>query len=222
MITDHEFKGYTDMPEYCVEELPHSGDTCNRHIDEHQRATDDQITFQVNPVKLTEALLTKWYSGEYSSGDADDAIDLLAEMAGYTVSYDEGVATLVAMPKPAPRLEIIHSRDPDESCEHSFYLDGQRMKHDDPRLNVDVTSLDPGRGWEFQDWAGNAIGAINGASDAAKAELYEYYSYGSVHIDGWPEDGTEAANWLDHVQDTPDNRAWWQANFPDIGLNYLF
>lgn len=35
LITGHEFKPYADIPDLCVAELPASGDTCNRHRDEH-------------------------------------------------------------------------------------------------------------------------------------------------------------------------------------------
>lgn len=36
MITDHTFRPYADHPELCVEELPATGDTCNRDISQHE------------------------------------------------------------------------------------------------------------------------------------------------------------------------------------------
>ena len=44
-ITDHEFKPYSDGPEYCVEELPSSGDTCNEHFTEHARVDPEDLRF---------------------------------------------------------------------------------------------------------------------------------------------------------------------------------
>lgn len=32
----HEFKPFVDNSEYCVAELPDSGDTCNQHVDDHR------------------------------------------------------------------------------------------------------------------------------------------------------------------------------------------
>lgn len=37
MIRTHEFKPYCDAPDYCVAELPRSGNTCNRPKEDHMR-----------------------------------------------------------------------------------------------------------------------------------------------------------------------------------------
>jgi hypothetical protein len=160
-LADHEFRPYTDMPEYCVAELPETGDTCNRPAEEHA---------------------------------------------------------------PPMRLEIIHQRDPDGECQFSFYLDGQPVGVGGGGIEIDVTSLDAGRGCSFEDWAGNAVGAIKGASEAARAELYEYYAdpCGIEYIEGWPEDHRVGGEWIDHIEDTPENRAWWTENVPTVRLRYLF
>jgi hypothetical protein len=44
-ITDHEFRPYSDGPEYCVAELPSSGDTCNEHFTEHARVDPEDRRF---------------------------------------------------------------------------------------------------------------------------------------------------------------------------------
>lgn len=44
------------------------------------------------------------------------------------------------------RIEILHTRDPDASCEMTVWVDGVRVD------NVTVEDIDPGRGYEGDDW----------------------------------------------------------------------
>ena len=43
-------------------------------------------------------------------------------------------------------IEILHVRDSDGGCTHAVYVDG--VETDD----VTVADVDPGRGWEREDW----------------------------------------------------------------------
>ncbi|MCV7174838.1 hypothetical protein [Mycolicibacterium sphagni] len=120
------------------------------------------------------------------------------------------------------KIEIIHQRDPDGECGFSYYVDGVRAE-DVPAVEIRMFSLDAGAGCSFADWAGNAAGAINAISEAAKWELREYYAdpCGDEYIDNWPE-GDAGDEWIDHIEDTPENRAWWVENVPDVPLEYVF
>lgn len=124
------------------------------------------------------------------------------------------------------QLEIIHGRDPDGECDFSYYVNGERLGNDPQRAlersEVQVHTIDPGRGYEFRDWAGQAAGAKANSSPAAWAELEQYYAdpCGDEYLEGMPDD--ENAEWLDHLDDTPENRTWWTANHPNVPLNYLF
>lgn len=44
------------------------------------------------------------------------------------------------------RIELIHDRDPDSSCEHVVFLDGQQL------TEWSIASTDPGAGQEQRDW----------------------------------------------------------------------
>jgi hypothetical protein len=44
------------------------------------------------------------------------------------------------------RVEILHTRDPDYSCEMTVWINGVRVD------NVTVEDVDPGRGYEQEDW----------------------------------------------------------------------
>lgn len=64
-----------------------------------------------------------------------------------------------------PLIEIIHGRDPDSSCEHTVFLDGG-VTHD-----YEIVDLDPGRGWEREDWEEFKESALAGGSPAFRAAL---------------------------------------------------
>lgn len=116
------------------------------------------------------------------------------------------------------KLEIIHSRDPDGECGFSYYVNGRPSDGDS--IEIGQYDLDAGRGYEFADWAGQAAGAKATASDAVWAELEQYYAEpaGDEYVEGMPDDN----DWMDHLDATPDNRAWWTTNHPGVPLNYLF
>lgn len=44
------------------------------------------------------------------------------------------------------KIEILHGRDPDSSCDMDVYVDGVRVEH------VTVESIDPGAGYEVEMW----------------------------------------------------------------------
>ena len=43
-------------------------------------------------------------------------------------------------------IEILHGRDPDSGCDHTVFVDGERVDH------VTVEDIDPGRGYTREDW----------------------------------------------------------------------
>lgn len=78
------------------------------------------------------------------------------------------------------RIEILHGRDPDSSCDLTVWIDGVDVTNRDDVI-VDVEDVDPGRGYEAEDWAESAEWAATRPerSDAFKAALAEAYdAYG--------------------------------------------
>lgn len=69
-ITDHEFKPYTDGPEYCQEELPSSGDTCNAHYSEHARVDPEDRRF----LEGARRPFDRARSAGRTAGDDDDPL----------------------------------------------------------------------------------------------------------------------------------------------------
>lgn len=117
------------------------------------------------------------------------------------------------------KLEIIHYRDPDSECFFSYFLNGQRVER--TPLEIHLTDLDPGRGYDFVEWAEIAHRSIyqNAASEAAARELYEFFENASgEYIIGLPDDDT----WLDHLEGTPEDRQWWERQLPDIDNSLIF
>lgn len=50
------------------------------------------------------------------------------------------------------KIEILHTRDPDASCEFTVWVDGRRIERDDESVTVHVEDVDPGYGYELSDW----------------------------------------------------------------------
>lgn len=67
---------------------------------------------------------------------------------GRTWQVDLSEHTVHEIKRSAPKVQIIHSRDPDMGCEHSVYVDG--VKLDD--TGYEVEDIDPGAGAERADW----------------------------------------------------------------------
>lgn len=83
---------------------------------------------------------------------------------------------------PTPKVEILHGRDPDSSCELTVFVDGARVE------SVDVIDIDPGRGYERETWDENVkfqLSPKRGRSEAFRAAAsaeYESFS-GSQYIE---------------------------------------
>lgn len=76
---------------------------------------------------------------------------------------------LAALP---PRVQILHSRDPDSSCEIEVWLDG--VKTD----SYTVEDLDPGRGWTREDWDERVEQAREDTSEFGQRVLAELEAVG--------------------------------------------
>lgn len=57
------------------------------------------------------------------------------------------------MTTPKVRIEILHGRDPDSSCDFDVWVDGKRITWND-KGDVDLTveDIDPGAGYQLSDW----------------------------------------------------------------------
>lgn len=104
------------------------------------------------------------------------------------------------------RIEVIHKRFSDYSCHHEVYVNGELS--DDA---VEFYNLDAGAGCTFSDWAADAAAMKAVASPAVWTSLEEYFaSPGGDGVEGLPDEG----DWLDRLDDNPENRAWWAEALP--------
>jgi hypothetical protein len=71
-----------------------------------------------------------------------------------------------------PRVQILHTRDPDSECEFEVWLDG--VKTD----SYGVDDLDPGRGWTREDWDQRVEEAREDTSEFGQRVLAELLSVG--------------------------------------------
>lgn len=79
------------------------------------------------------------FIGDIETGIIEDDSDGTLE--------DRIEAARAALARPA-RIDIIHFRDPDSECDHQVYLNGVRLGRD----QVGVEDIDPGRGYEREDY----------------------------------------------------------------------
>lgn len=56
-----------------------------------------------------------------------------------------------------PRVEVIHWRDPDNSCEHVVFIDGVEVP-------ADVYTIDPGHGYTRIEWDMDTEAQVSSAS----------------------------------------------------------
>lgn len=78
-------------------------------------------------------------------------------------------ADLPAKGPALPRVEILHERDPDSSCDISLYLDGRLITYKDTAYVEE--SVDPGAGGSLSDWNEHiaVLAADEGLSEAFRA-----------------------------------------------------
>lgn len=68
-----------------------------------------------------------------------------------------------------PRVEVLVSRHPDAGTDIEVFIDGARVE------NPEVTVVDPGCGWDREDWDESAAEALAAASPAAAELLTGWY-----------------------------------------------
>ena len=90
---------------------------------------------------------TQWVHMDGSVCDNVDGVS--QEVPGHGLCYDHDQRVKrVPAPQSNIRLEILHHRDPDSSCEHVIFLNGVRLDWS----QVDLEDVDPGAGYEKADW----------------------------------------------------------------------
>lgn len=76
------------------------------------------------------------------------------EMGNYSGTYEHALKdflrltqldTILLQNPPTPSVQIVHSRHPDEGCEHTVFVN-------DERVEADIEDIDPGRGYKREDW----------------------------------------------------------------------
>lgn len=91
------------------------------------------------------------------------------------------------------RVEVVHDRDPDSSCNITVFIDGQRIDHHDEY------SCDAGAGYDWPDWLDSRASEIAEASAPVAAELREsaVSPCGSEYIENMPDREDERCRQLD-------------------------
>lgn len=64
-------------------------------------------------------------------------------------------------------IEILHMRDPDGGCDLYVYVDGVL------RSDVVVEDVDPGRGWDAEDWDEDTACVPTGYTDAFRRAVVD-------------------------------------------------
>lgn len=79
-----------------------------------------------------------------------------------------------AAPVPHPRVELVGLRDPDGDTDITVFLDGQQV------TTTEQTIVDPGKGWDLDDWRESRDDAATQASPAAAALIRCMYDAGET------------------------------------------
>lgn len=87
-----------------------------------------------------------------------------------------------------PRIEALIDRDPDGGTEVQLFIDGTRVSFDE-------YGIDPGWGYEWDDWVVSRAADIAAASSAVAAVLWEYVLAASE------------SQYIENAPDNPDQRA---------------
>lgn len=83
-------------------------------------------------------------------------------------------------------IEVLVVRDPDMADEVTVWVDGI-----DVTLEAAIVQVDPGAGWDYEDWTAAAAGAVAMvASPAAREAIAAAYADppGKSYIDGYPQE----------------------------------
>jgi hypothetical protein len=105
-----------------------------------------------------------------------------------------------------PRVEILHERDPDSSCDVSLYLDGRLITYKDTSYVEE--SVDPGAGGSLSDWNEHiaVLEADEGLSEAFRTAAVEANNRGaeSPYLDDDEDDEFTLADEPEEPEDIDD------------------
>jgi hypothetical protein len=81
------------------------------------------------------------------------------------------------------RIDVIHTRDPDSSCEIQVYIDGVM----DPNADYHEWSFDPGAGTEYseEEYAEEKKNAVDRAPEGLKSIIGEIYDDFEESYERW-------------------------------------
>lgn len=115
-------------------------------------------------------------------------------------------ADLPAKGRILPRVEILHERDPDSSCDVSLYLDGRLITYKDTSYVEE--SVDPGAGGSLSDWNEHiaVLEADEGLSEAFRTAAVEANNRGaeSPYLDDDEDDEFTLADEPEEPEDIDD------------------
>jgi hypothetical protein len=81
-----------------------------------------------------------------------------------------------------PRIDIIHMRDPDSSCDHEVYIDGVQVTYKD---DLHFWSYDPGAGYDLDEVAESREDDIRSAPDFLKNRIEEIWDAMAPTYEKW-------------------------------------
>lgn len=96
-----------------------------------------------------EALKELWDETDWPDGHAALVIGEPYDAAGVITGTPQEIgdqlrAYLALLGQWPPKVQLVHSRDPDSECDTTAYVDGKRVK------DVEVEDIDPGRGYDAE------------------------------------------------------------------------
>ena len=121
-----------------------------------------RTTTHRDETEAVEALVDNFLDGEEFG---HDPVAYATEKMGLVLYIDEHEVPVT--------VEIIHGRDPDSSCDHTVFVNGE------PTTDYNLVDLDPGRGWEREDWESFKESELRSGTPAFREALErEFESYG--------------------------------------------
>ncbi|BCO56053.1 hypothetical protein MINTM005_12970 [Mycobacterium intracellulare] len=81
------------------------------------------------------------------------------------------------------RIDIIHMRDPDSSCDIEIYVNGQKAEH--PFISVHEWSFDPGAGYDKDEIEEMRRDDIDAAPDFLKPVIEEIWDEMAPAYEKW-------------------------------------
>jgi len=90
------------------------------------------------------------------------------------------------------RIDIIHMRDPDYSCDHEVWVDGVKVgsfdlagPHSAPDIDIEFHEFDPGAGFSMEDWDENKRDRMDAVPEYLRERIASIYDEMKPTYEKW-------------------------------------